>query len=72
MYMSHLMYYCKYCSFFLAKEISGYHGEYIHTMVLTLREYFEIHTMGYFKYRDVQFTSILMNTSCDASNIIVS
>jgi hypothetical protein len=48
MYMrQHIMYYCKYCSFFLAKEISGYHDENTHIGSHT-GKYSEIHTKGYF------------------------
>jgi hypothetical protein len=48
MYMrQHIMYYCKYCSFFLAKEISGYRDENTHISSHT-GEYSEIHTKGYF------------------------
>jgi hypothetical protein len=57
MYMRHIMYYCKYCSFFLAKEISEYRDKNTHILVLTQEKYFEIHTMGYFEFRDVKFTS---------------
>jgi ribosomal protein L44E len=56
MYMRHIMYYCKYCSFFLAKEISGYRDKNTHNSSHT-RKYFEIHTKGYFEYRDMKFAS---------------
>jgi ribosomal protein L44E len=56
MYMRHIMYYCKYCSFFLAKEISVYRDENTHNSSHT-RKYFEIHTKGCFEYRDVKFVS---------------
>jgi hypothetical protein len=43
--MRHILYYCKYCSFFLAKEISGYRYENTHNSSHT-RKYFEIHDEG--------------------------
>jgi hypothetical protein len=56
MYMRHIMYYCKYYSFFLAKEISVYRDENTHNSSHT-RKYFEIHTkfnkhITCFEYRD--------------------
>ncbi len=48
MYMSHLMYYCKYCSFFLAKEISRYRDENTHNSS-HIKKIIRKHTMGYFK-----------------------